>query len=125
MPISIRRGQFVGLLTLTLANTNYNICDLIDAVIQAEGTGPASATQTITRTARIWTVLAHPGIDGVGANTNDILFGDALVSPTRCLVLPKGASQTSQSVVNNVDLGSFYVRSAGVGQKISVFVSNG
>lgn len=132
MQIGAHRNFFMGQLTLTLANTPYNIKALVDAVIQAEG--GAAATQAIYGGCRLAYVEANPGIDGSGGNTNDVLLGEnigvnsgSLVTNARYgRVLSKaGGGFTFQSTSNNVDFKNYWVQSAGVGQKINVIVSNG
>lgn len=132
MQLGSHRNYFMGQLTLALANTPYNICDLIDAVVQAEG--GAAATQVVARTSRLFYVEAHPGIDSTGGNTNDVLLGEIIGANAGNLltnarfgrVLNKaGGGFTFQGMFNNVDHGNYCVQSAGVGQKINVIVSNG
>lgn len=112
--------QSIGLtVTLTSANTNYNLYDLVKAVIQAEG--GAAANVIPPGTVRQITVQAYPGITSVGANTVDVLMGDALVSATRIgAILAPGANWSDHSDVNNCDWMWIYVRAAAVSQKINV-----
>lgn len=119
---SIRRSYVAVLVTLTNANTNYKLIDLVNAIIQNEG--GAAAFQEAPGMVREVTMQAYAGIDGVGGNSNDVLVGDALLSATRfgyvLVHAAPGGTYSDRSNLQNVDVSSLYVRSAGAGQKISV-----
>ncbi len=118
---NIRRGFVAVQVTLTSPNTNYNLLDLINAVIAAETKWDGVAT--CPGSCRELTLQSHPGIDTVGGNTKDILLGDGLLSTTRFgYVLATGDAYSDRSPMGNVDLGSIYVRSAGTAQKLNVQV---
>ena len=101
-------------LTLTSANTNYNIATLIAAINSAERKNFAQVV-----------IVGYPGIDGVGANTSDVLVGDASLATTR-FFLALGANDQytfySGDGSNGVCTPSLFVRSAGAGQKINVLL---
>lgn len=112
------RRSYIGVqVTLTSANTVYNIYNLIQAVIAAQ-----TPSTDAPASCRELNLQAHPGIDGTGANTNAILVGDSFLSTTNmAYVLGVGASRTYRSSsTSSVQVGSIYVRSAGAGQKINV-----
>lgn len=130
--IGPKRNFFMGQLTLPLANTPYNICDLIDAVVQAEG--GTAVNSGVARTSRLFYVESFPGIGGVGGNTNDVLLGEQIAANSGSLLTnarfgrvlaAAGGGFTFQGTFQNVDHGNYVVQSAGVGQKIDVIVSNG
>lgn len=123
----------MGSLTLPLANTPYNVLALVNAAIQAEGGAAAGAT--ISGSSRIFYVECNPGIDGAGANTNDVLLGEAVGANASNLLTNNrygrvlkvgGGGFTYQSTGNNnVDWINYWVQSAGVAQKINVLIHNG
>lgn len=117
--------NFVGVLvTLTSANTKYNIKTLVDAVLAAE-TGRDNAV-VCPGAARSVQIQSYPGIDGVGANTSDILIGDGELSTTRMgAILNPGGFLNDSSPINNVTLGEIYAQSAGTAQVLLVLVSAG
>lgn len=103
-------GIAVYTLTLTSANTNYALYTLIAAVNSTERTGFAEII-----------IRAVDGIDGVGANTSDVLIGDSNLATTRyfdslsageSIALSDGGGGNTESTT------TWYVRSAGSGQKI-------
>lgn len=113
-----RRASWSGTVTLTSANTNYNVRDLINAAI---GTTVAEIPEAY----RELNLQSHPGIDSVGGNTSDILVGDSQLSTTKIgYVLQPGQSRLYRSDKQNGLFGDVYVRSAGSSQKLNVdFVS--
>lgn len=117
-----RRRAFVAVtVTLTTANTNYRLLDLVNAVIAAEA-NMSTPPMTAPDACRELSLQSFPGIDSVGANTNDILVGDGLLSTTRMgyNLQAVGGSRTYRSNIQNVDVGNLYVQSAGSGQKLNV-----
>lgn len=111
------RLPFVSItITLTTA-TLTNIRTAINAAL-------ASANQECPGIAREVNIQSHPGIGGSGANTSDILIGDANMSATRRgYVLVVGASRLYRcGSVNAVDVGQLYAISAGVDQKLNIEV---
>lgn len=125
MAFGFTRRNYVGVtVTLTLANTNYNLLELINAILAAE-TGTDANVQS-PGSARNVQIQSYPGIDGVGTNTADILLGDAKLSTTRMgSVINPGGFLSDRSPINNVDLGEIYARSATAGQKLNITVSAG
>lgn len=125
MSFTVTRN-FVGVLvTLTLANTNYNLLDLVNAVLAAEsGTATASVAPGAARNVQI---QSYNGIDGGGTpNTADILIGDGKLSTTRMgAILSPGGFLSDRSPINNVTLGEYYARSATAAQKLIIMVSAG
>lgn len=116
-----RRAYVAVTITLTSANTNYNVLTLVNAVIAAEANMP-TPPMVAPDACREMILQSFPGIDSSGANTNDILVGDGLLSTTRIgyILQAVGADRTYSSTIQNVDVGSIYVRSAGAGQKLNV-----
>ncbi len=132
MQIGSRRNFFMGSLLLAAANTPYMLVDLINAVIQAEG--GAAATQIIAGTARFFYIEGHPGIDGAGGNTNDVLLGEKISANAGNIVTnlrwgrvlsASGGTLTNSSTIDNVDWSNYAVQSAGVAQRVNVIISNG
>lgn len=124
MAFTVTRN-FVGvLITLTTADTNYNLLELVNAILAAEsGTASASVAPGAARNVQI---QSYPGIDSVGANTSDVLIGDGKLSATRMgAILSPGGFLSDRSPINNVTLGEYYARSAGSAQKLLVMVSAG
>ena len=119
-----RRSTVAAQVTLTNANTNYNLQTLVQAVLDAEG-GTATGG-VVPGMVRQVVVQSHPGIGGSGANTADVLLGDGLLSTTRMgVVLPVGSNWADRSNTNNVAWGDLYARSATAGQKLNIFVTLG
>jgi hypothetical protein len=119
-----RRNYVAVQVTLTSANTNYNLLQLVNAILAAE-TGTDSNIQA-PGCARNVQVQSNPGIDSSGANTADILFGDAKLSTSRYgTVLSPGGFLSDRSPINNVDFGEIYARSATAGQKLNITLSAG
>ena len=119
-----RRNYVAVTVTLTSANTNYRLLDLVNAILAAE-----SNTDTNIQcpgAARNVQVQSHPGIDSSGGNTADVLFGDAKLSTTRIgTVLSPGGFLSDRSPINNVDFGEIYARSATAAQKLNITISAG
>lgn len=117
--------NFVGVtVTLPLANTNYNLKTLVDAILAAE-TGRDNAV-VVPGAARNVQIQSYPGIDGSGTNTNDILIGDGELSTTRVgAILSPGGFLSDRSPINNVTLGEYYAQSAAANQKLNIMVSAG
>lgn len=120
VPSSTRRALWLGTVTLASPNTNYHIIDLVNAVLAVQ-TGNNS---TIAPGAmRELLLQGYPGVDGAGANTNDILVGDAALSATNFgFSLPIGSSVPFRSASNNTQLAGLYARSAGTAQKLNVTI---
>lgn len=119
------RRSFVAVqVTLTSANTNYNLLALVNAIIAAETGSPSTVAVGMGRSLIL---QSNPGIDGAGANTNDVLVGDGLLSTTRYgyVLAAVGGVFQDQSPINNVNLADIYVRSAGAGQKVNVQIVAG
>lgn len=115
MPLS-RRPYVAVQVTLTSANTNYHLYDLVATALAGASATPAGAGREIN-------IQSHPGIDGVGGNTNDILIGDGNLSTTYLgYVLQPGGSRTYRSDLGNVLFQGIYARSAGAGQKLNIEV---
>lgn len=123
-PNTVLRG-FIGVtVTLAVANTKYNLLTLINAVLAAETQGDNTAR--CLGMCRSVVIQSNPGIDSSGANTNDVLVGDGLLSATRVgYVLGLGGIFTDRSPINNVNIGDIYVQSAGTAQKLNVNVVAG
>ena len=120
----IRRNYVAVTVTLTLADTNYNLLALVNAVLAAE-TGTDVNVQC-PGAARNVQIQSHPGIDSVGANTADIIFGDAKLSTTRVgTVVSPGGFLSDRSPINNVNLGEIYAQSHTAGQKLNITISAG
>lgn len=116
MAVLQRRALVSITVTLTTANTNYSIYELIEAAALAE-----SVPYEIPSACRELSIQSHPGIDGTGANTKDILMGDSELSTTRIgYVLNVGGSRTLRSTIGNVNLAGTYARSSGAGQKLNL-----
>lgn len=114
MAILARRSYWLGTVTLTLANTNYSLVDLINAAL-------ASANALVPGMVRELQLQASKGIDGSGQNTNDILVGDGNLSTANFgASLNPGGTLTYRSNTTNTFLAGLYVRSAGAGQKLNV-----
>lgn len=108
-----RRSYVAVQVTLTSADTNYEILALVNAILGTVAEAPGGA--------RDFVIQAHPGIDGAGTNTSDVLIGDGELSATRFgTVLIPGASETFVSTLENVQVGGVYARSAGAGQKLNI-----
>lgn len=118
VPSSIRRSLFLGTVTLTSANTNYHLIDLVNTLLAVQ----TGNTNTIAPgSVREFLLQAFPGVDGTGGNTNDILVGDAALSTTNFgFSLPTGSSVPFRSSSNNAQLAGLYVRSAAASQKLCV-----
>jgi len=119
------RRNFVGVIvTLPAANTNYNILALTNEILAAE-TGTADKMEC-PGAARNVQIQSYPGIDGIGANTNDILIGDGKLSTTRAgAILSPGGFLSDRSPLDNVTFGEYYARSAGTNQKLLIMISAG
>lgn len=92
--------------TLTLANTNYNLLTLLQAI---ETNCPSTARELL--------IQSHSD------NASTVLVGDAALSGIRCgYELALGQSRTYRSSIQHVLLGSIYVRSSGTSQKLNVEV---
>lgn len=116
------RNYVAVVVTLAAANTVYNLYALINAIVLAETQG--DNTIQAPGAARELTITAYNGIDGTGANTNDILFGDALLSTTRFgYSLSAGQTRDYRSPITNVPLQEIYVLSAGTAQKLAVEIT--
>jgi hypothetical protein len=101
-------------LTLTSADTNYQVSALIAAINAAER---KNFSQIV--------LLGYPGIDGAGANTNDVLVGDAALSTARFFdALPASGSIAIQTgdATSSISTTSLWVRSAASGQKVNVLL---
>lgn len=119
-----RRNYVAVTVTLTSADTNYNLLALVNAVLAAENNTDTNIQAP--GAARNVQIQSHPGIDGVGANTASVLLGDANLSATRIgMVLAPGGFFSDRSPINNVDLGEIYARSATEAQKLNITVSAG
>lgn len=107
-----RRAKWSGTVTLTTANTKYNLRKLINALL---------STATVPEAFRELNIQSHPGIDGVGGNTNDILVGDSTLSTSNIgYVLQSGQSRLYRSDIQNGQLDDIYVQSAGAAQKLNI-----
>ena len=121
MPVMNRRNFVAVTVTLAVANTVYSLWDLINAIIQAESAG--DVTTQASGVVRTLTLQAHPGVDGVGGNSKDVLVGDALVSTSRIgFVLSTGQSYSDRASIQNVNVQGIYLLSAGTNQKVNVFI---
>lgn len=113
------RRSYVGVqVTLTSANTKYNLLALMQAVTAAQS--PASDTPAACRELNI---QSHPGLaSGAGANTDVILIGDTFLSTTNMsYVLAVGGSRTYRSSsTSSVPIGNLFVESATAGQKLNI-----
>ena len=116
-PPNVRRSYLGVTVTLAAANTNYNLLTLLQAVTAAQT--PPSDTPAACRELNI---QSYPGIDGTGANTNDVLIGDSFLSATNmAYVLAVGGSRTYRSAsTGSVPVGTIFVRSAGASQKLNI-----
>ena len=115
-----RRAYVAVLVTLAAANNNYNLLDLVNAILAAETQG--DNTMRASGAVRTFTVSSFAGIDGTGGNTKDVLIGDSLLSTTRMgyVLSFGGQGATYSSSIPNVDFGSLYARSAGTNQKLMI-----
>jgi hypothetical protein len=119
-----RRSTIGAFVTLTSANTNYNLAELVQAVLDAE-TGTASGG-VVPSMVRQVVIQSYPGLAGAGANTAEILIGDGKLSTARFgIVLTVGANFSDRSNTNNVAWGDFYARSAAANQKLSILITTG
>lgn len=116
MSILARRAAWSGTITLTTANTPYQLKSLIDAAILAQGA-------EIPGTFRELNIQSWPGIDGVGPNTNDILVGDSKITTTNVgYIIQSGQSRLYRSDKQNGSLIDLYAQSAGSAQKLNIEV---
>lgn len=114
-----RRSLWAGTVTLTLANTNYHIIDLINALASL-----TSVSASVPGSARELLIVAFPGVDGVGANTKDVLIGDAALSAANFgFALSPAASVPFRSSIENVQVAGLYARSSSAGQKLCITVT--
>jgi hypothetical protein len=97
--------QYIAVqVTLTLANTNYNILELVQAL---EPTCPAACREL--------------QIQAATGNADVVLLGDAKLSATRMgFELARLESRTWRSNHSNVILGGKYARSVTAGQNLNV-----
>lgn len=116
--ITARRAYWAGTVTLPNANTNYELRALVNAIL-APGAEVPDAFREILLT-------ANPGVDSAGANTNDVLLGDAALSATNYgWVLSVGSSTPFRSAFGNVQFGGIYASSAAAGQKVCIVLMAG
>ena len=95
-------------ITLTLADTNYNVLALVRAVEEA---CPASARELCLES------------DKANDAASKIMIGDSNLSGTRYgYQLSPGDSRTYRAMVQNVPFGVLYARSASAGLKLNVEV---
>lgn len=106
------------LVNLASANTNYNLLALVNAILATTAECPGMAREV--------NIQANPGIDGAAGNTKSVLIGDAELSATRFgYLLNAGDARLYRGTLNNVDVGSIYVRSSGTNQKLAVEIVTG
>lgn len=112
-PLS-RRAFWAGIVTLTSANTNYNLRELVNAELSASGAEVPDSFREIL-------ITANPGVDGAGQNTNDVLLGDSSLSASVYgWVLSVGSSTPFRSTIGNVQFSPIYARSGASGQKVCI-----
>lgn len=114
MAILSRRAKWSGSVTLTTANTNYDLRVLINAVLASMGAEYPESYRELN-------IQSHPGIDGTGGNSNDILIGDSKLSTSNIgYVLQSGQSRLYRSASSNGQFGDIFVRSAGSSQVLNI-----
>jgi hypothetical protein len=92
---------FAVQVTLTSANTNYNLYDLVTAI-------EANAAPSVRELS-------------LQADSNAVLVGDASLGTTRYgYQLTSGASRTYRSFAANVPLSAIWARSTSSGAKINI-----
>jgi len=113
------RRSYVGVqVTLTSANTPYNLLALLQAVTSAQ-----SPPSDCPASCRELNLQSFAGLtNGTGANTDVILIGDSFLTTTNmAYTLPVGASRTYRSSsTSSVQVGSLFVQSGTAGQKLNV-----
>jgi len=107
-----RRSYIAVTVTLTSANTNYNLLALVNAIL----------TPTLSPGA-----CRELSLQNTNGNTASVLVGDAELSSTRIgYELTAGSSTVGMSRTyrcsgsNSVSIADIYVRSASAGQKLNV-----
>lgn len=104
--------------TLTNADTNYNLMSLVQGVLDAE-TGIATGGVCPGACRELF-------IQSANGNTAPVLIGDGKLSATRVGYELKngssavGDSRLYRSTINNVDLASLFARSGTSGQKLNI-----
>jgi hypothetical protein len=118
MAINRPRRSYYGVqVTLTSADTNYEIYTLVEAIVTV-ATNPSDAPGAC----REFNIQSDPGNDG----SNPILVGDSELSATRYgYSLSAGDSRVYRSDINNVQVAGKYVRSHASGQKLNVEIDLG
>lgn len=112
----INRAYVAVNITLTSANTNYNVLDLVNVVLAAEPL-PSSAPGA----------CRELSLQNAPANTASILIGDALLSASRfgyalafgAAGVP-GAQRIYRADHRAISIGDLYARSGTAGQVLSV-----
>ena len=116
----LTRKSYIGVtVTLTLANTKYNLLTLINNVLAAQT--PQSDCPASCRELNLQS--QSPAVTGGNAaNTDVIIVGDSLLTLTNyAFVLAVGASRTYRSSsTSSVQVGSLFVESPTAGQKLNV-----
>ncbi len=119
MQNTIRRSYVAVDITLTNANQNYNILDLVNIILAAESPSPGVAVAP--------GACRELSLQSTAGNTANVLIGDAYLSSTRKgYALTFGATGTvgAQRIYraenNSVDVGNLYARSGTSGQILSV-----
>jgi hypothetical protein len=105
-PVTAARGLHSYLVTLTSADTNYNLNELIVAV--------EAAAPTITK---------ELVIQAASTNGSSVLIGDLNLSGTNYgyeLEAKDSRTYVNRDLGKGVDVRDFYLRSSGAGQKVSV-----
>ncbi len=109
-----KRSYVALTVTLTDANANYNLLALINAIVEAETKYAGANCPGMCRELNIQSDVN---------NTAQVIVGDGLLSATRVgYFLAIGGARAYRSEINNVDLGSLYVRSTAAAQKLNVEV---
>lgn len=129
MAYTTTRSFVAATVTLASANTKYNLKALVDAILAAESNTDVAVV--CPGAPRFYSIQAYPGIDaGTGANTKDVLIGDANLSTSRIgkiLVAPAtgvpAGEITDSSRVSNCDFGDLYAQSSTTNQKLNIILS--
>lgn len=116
--LTARRRAYVAVqVTLTTADTPYRLLDLINTVLAGES-GMASPPMVCPD------ACGHLILQTDSSSTGPILIGDGLISTSRYgYQIAKSAAQSYTSGnLNVIQLGSMYVQSHTMGDKLNVEV---
>jgi len=117
-----RRGYVAVTITLTSADTNYELLTLVNAILAAE-TGTSDQVQA-PGACRELNIQADGGIDGAAGNTADVLIGDGFLSTTRYgYLLHPGESRNYRGEPGQVIVSGISLRSHTDGQTVHVEIA--